>query len=385
MSPGDTSDGDLISTFVSTGDTTAFELLVRRHAEMVYRIARRMTADAHEAEDVAQAVFVKLAGRAAELSSHRSIAGWLYSTAWHVAARARRSTTRRLRRELAAAQERLVAQRGAIDPMEIASEEARGELYRAIEMLPPDLRSAIVLHHLQGHSVADVALVLGCPPGTVTARLSRGRSLLRERLAAHGTVLGSTFLLEILEAERHRQADIAVAWTCPLEEVVRAGRHGVAKPAEQVANGLSAATPVLAASGATSAAAGSWTPWASAVLKGKLARAAVVLLVVSGSAAAPRTRQIIREVRAHAAVLSHVTERNDGASGPTPQTLALNSQVCDGSKPKQPQLDPFDFGSMSSHTTSATDVPEPAGTSSLLLVAGAASLRRFRRRSVGAR
>src|SRR5262245_50162951 len=93
------SDADLIREYTSNATESAYAELVRRHREMVFRVCRRLTGNAHDAEDAAQATFSKLAERAGDLINHRSIAGWLYSTAWHIATCQRRTLARRRRRE----------------------------------------------------------------------------------------------------------------------------------------------------------------------------------------------------------------------------------------------------------------------------------------------
>src|SRR3954451_10581817 len=90
----------LISRFAASGEQAAYEELVRRHAGMVYRICRRLTGNAHDAEDAVQRVFATLAAQAKDLTEHRSLAGWLYSVGWHIASRERRSLVRRRRREM---------------------------------------------------------------------------------------------------------------------------------------------------------------------------------------------------------------------------------------------------------------------------------------------
>src|SRR5438876_2654662 len=92
-------DAELIARFTSSGDQRAFEELVRRHAAMVFQLCRRLTGNAHDAQDAAQKVFVTLAQQAPQLTARPSLAGWLYSTAWHVASHERRAQARRRRRE----------------------------------------------------------------------------------------------------------------------------------------------------------------------------------------------------------------------------------------------------------------------------------------------
>ncbi len=60
--------------------------------------------------------------------------------------------------------------------------ELQHEVKRAISALPPKLRSAVVMHDLEGLSYEEVALAVGCPVGTVKSRLFNGRNLLKEKL-----------------------------------------------------------------------------------------------------------------------------------------------------------------------------------------------------------
>ncbi|MDB5297708.1 MAG: sigE 12, partial [Phycisphaerales bacterium] len=91
---------------------------------------------------------------------------------------------RRSHERAAAAQRPLEAAGG---PAAAADAEAiRVEVHRAVTALPDLYREAVVLHHLQGWPVRDLAALLGCPAGTVAARLSRGRAMVRERLERRG-------------------------------------------------------------------------------------------------------------------------------------------------------------------------------------------------------
>lgn len=210
------SDGELAAAFAKEQLPDAFDELVRRHAAMVYRVCRRLTHDHHDAEDAMQAVFVALADRAGLLGGSGSLAGWLYGTSWHIASRVNRSRVTRTRRE----------QQACGVPVEQSSpswleEEHRRELYRAIHMLPPDYRDAIVLHHLQGMAVAEVADITGWSIGTTASRLSRGRAMMRERLARRGVELPLAAFSAMLLAETAMELSappvaLPAAWAPPV-------------------------------------------------------------------------------------------------------------------------------------------------------------------------
>jgi RNA polymerase sigma factor (sigma-70 family) len=89
---GSVSDAQLLDRFASFRDEAAFELLLWRHAPMVFGTCRRITHDTQDAEDALQATFLALARKAKRISKGASVASWLYKVAFRAAltARARR-------------------------------------------------------------------------------------------------------------------------------------------------------------------------------------------------------------------------------------------------------------------------------------------------------
>ena len=183
-------DGELVAAFASSGAQAAFAELVRRHAAMVFRTCRRVTANHQDAEDATQSVFATLVLRSAELTSYPSLGGWLYSAAWRVSRRYRRAQLARRRHEHRA--QPVIpndGNGGGADDADLTA-----EVYRAIEMLPPDYRDAVVLHHLEGFTVQQLADVTGCSIGTAASRLSRARAMMRERLNGRGVVMADAVM-----------------------------------------------------------------------------------------------------------------------------------------------------------------------------------------------
>ena len=267
-------DGELVATLASDGADEAFAELVRRHATMVFRTCRRITGSHQDAEDATQAVFATVIVRSRDLAKCRSLGGWLYSAAWHVSRRYRRSELTRRRRERRATP--VMPVNGDEHDPELAA-----ELYRAIELLPADYRDAIVLHHLQGCTIQQVAELTGSPVGTAAARLSRARAMLRERLSWRGIMMTDAMITTFVMAELLRE---------PVSESVaaRAAMAGAATTATEAAS----ATLVLA----TCAPAAAPTPiappqigLASVVVAGLKVKhwvsAACVTLVLSSTAA----------------------------------------------------------------------------------------------------
>lgn len=83
------SDAELLERYVHTRDQAAFELLVWRHAVLVYNVCRRLLPGEHDAEDAFQATFLALVCKAHAIVRHGSVASWLYTVAYRVALEAR--------------------------------------------------------------------------------------------------------------------------------------------------------------------------------------------------------------------------------------------------------------------------------------------------------
>src|SRR5437868_10619788 len=83
-------DEQLLADFLARRSDEAFAALLGRHGPMVLNVCRRILHDAHAAEDVFQATFLVLAGRAGAIRRRASLAGFLHGVAYRLAVRARR-------------------------------------------------------------------------------------------------------------------------------------------------------------------------------------------------------------------------------------------------------------------------------------------------------
>ena len=92
-------DSQLLEAFLCSRDPLALEVLVRRHAPMVWGVCRRTLADHHEAEDAFQATFLVLLRKAASLRTPELLPNWLYRVAYQTARKARQTAARRGSRE----------------------------------------------------------------------------------------------------------------------------------------------------------------------------------------------------------------------------------------------------------------------------------------------
>lgn len=172
-------DGQLLAAFLDRREEDAFEVLVGRHESLVLSVCGRVLCDEHAARDAAQAVFLVLARKASALDLARPLGPWLHHVAYGVAVSARRE------REARRVRERSVMTQPPDSPSPDDAE-LRELLDRELDRLPEKYRRPLILFHLEGKSLAETAAALGSGQGTVGAWLSRGRELLRDRLARRG-------------------------------------------------------------------------------------------------------------------------------------------------------------------------------------------------------
>jgi RNA polymerase sigma factor (sigma-70 family) len=190
-----TSDAQLLDRFVRQHDQAAFAALMCRHGPMVLGVCRRVLCHEQDAEDAFQATFLMLARQAASISKRQSVGGWLYTTAFRLALRAKGRDERRGRVQKPLT-DPLIDGRG-LDPADAAAwREFPRALDAALDDIPEKYRTAFVLCHLEGRSCAEAAEHLGCPRGTVQSRAGRARERLRALLAQRGWVAPLAELLD---------------------------------------------------------------------------------------------------------------------------------------------------------------------------------------------
>ena len=185
---GSWSDGRLLASFADGRGVEredAFAALVRRHGPMVLATCRRMLGASPDADDAFQAVFLVLARKAGSLRDVDDVGGWLRVVAVRTGREARARAARLRAREGAGLGDSHAA--AGVDPDLF---ELRSALDEELERLPGGFREAIRLCELEGLSRREAAERLGLAEGTLSSRLARGRSLLRDRLARRGLAVG---------------------------------------------------------------------------------------------------------------------------------------------------------------------------------------------------
>ncbi len=215
---GDTTGAELVAVFRATGSQAAFEEIVRRYGGMVFATCNAVTKDRHDAEDVAQAVFLTLA---VQVRTHdleiRKLGPWLAKVAHRLALDHRKSAKRRKARE---ERHGLESQNHRSESGDHAAGMAHDDLRRVLseelDRLPPRYRMPLILHYYGGMTREQMARELNCKPATLGVRIFRGREMLSSRLAGRGVVLGAAVLsLVLAETIRGTVAESALrraAW-----------------------------------------------------------------------------------------------------------------------------------------------------------------------------
>ena len=183
LDSGEQADEALIQQVLG-GNTALFELLMRRYNERVYRAARSIVRDEHEAEDVMQQVYVNAFTHLRQFNGAARFSTWLTRIAVNEAlARVRRQGRYEAFDDEGSTAEPLMTRDPADDPEHQAfAQELRCLLETAIDNLPNGMREVFVLREVEGLNTLEVAECLGVSEDVVKTRLSRGRALLRRLL-----------------------------------------------------------------------------------------------------------------------------------------------------------------------------------------------------------
>ena len=174
---------------VQRGDKSAFDLLVLKYQHKVVKLVMRYVRSQAEAEDVAQEAFIKAYRALPQFRGDSAFYTWLYRIAINtaknvVASRDRSPIVYDLdQSDREATYELQGRMKDSATPEALAmTEEIRSTVNRAIEALPVDLRTAIVLRELEGMSYEEIAAAMKCPVGTVRSRIFRAREAIDAKL-----------------------------------------------------------------------------------------------------------------------------------------------------------------------------------------------------------
>jgi RNA polymerase sigma-70 factor, ECF subfamily len=172
----------------AAGDDAAFADLVAEHQRMVVQLALNLLGDRDEALDLSQEVFLRVFRTIHSFRGQSSLRTWIYRIAVNQARNRHRFWRRRHRGDQVSLDEH-VATHGelsssgqGIPDRILAQKELAERLQSALDHLPFDQRTAIVLREIDGLSYEEIAFSLGVAIGTVKSRLTRARQALRLEL-----------------------------------------------------------------------------------------------------------------------------------------------------------------------------------------------------------
>ncbi|HYM22782.1 MAG TPA: sigma-70 family RNA polymerase sigma factor [Vicinamibacterales bacterium] len=169
-------------------DDAAYAELVAEHQRMVLQLALNLLGDHDEALDLSQEVFLRVFRTIHRFRGQSSLRTWIYRIAINQARNRHRFWCRRHRADQVSLDEHIAAhgdfQAACNDtPDRMFAQKELGErLQSALDHLPFEYRTAIVLREIDGLTYEEIAFSLNMHPATVKSRLARARKMLREEL-----------------------------------------------------------------------------------------------------------------------------------------------------------------------------------------------------------
>jgi RNA polymerase sigma-70 factor (ECF subfamily) len=178
-----TRDSDIAELLRTGCCAAAFDVLLQRYEGKIYRLCCALLRDRSQAEDAAQESLVRIWKALDRYDGRASLSSWIYAITRNrcLTALERRRMTYSLND---GAIETEIAALAA--PDEGPSDDQSEQLQELIDALPERQRLTLLLYYFQERSTSEVALMLGCPEGTVKTHLFRARKALIEQLRRRG-------------------------------------------------------------------------------------------------------------------------------------------------------------------------------------------------------
>ena len=173
---------------VQSGDKKAFDLLVLKYQQRIMKVLSRYVRDPSEVQDLAQEAFIKAYRALPNFRGDSAFYTWLYRIAINTAknfvvAQGRRPPNDDIEATEAEQYDGESALKDYASPeRETLRDEIKETVFKAIEELPEDLKTAITLRELEGMSYEEIAEAMDCPIGTVRSRIFRAREAIDNQL-----------------------------------------------------------------------------------------------------------------------------------------------------------------------------------------------------------
>jgi RNA polymerase sigma-70 factor (ECF subfamily) len=172
----------------NAGEDGACAELVAAHQRMVFSLAMHLLGDRDEALDLSQEVFLRVFRTLSSFRGQSALRTWIYRIVINQARNRQRWWRRRFRTSQVSLDEHLTqfgdleSKTDVLPDRLLASKETASKIWQALEKLPFDQRTAIILREIDGLRYEEIAFSLGIAVGTVKSRLTRARQTLRAEL-----------------------------------------------------------------------------------------------------------------------------------------------------------------------------------------------------------
>ncbi|MBF0353469.1 MAG: RNA polymerase sigma factor [SAR324 cluster bacterium] len=172
------SDQELIN-LILVGDSSAFELLVTRFQNKIFRFILRHVWNRHEAEDLTQETFVSAFNKLSGYEARSQLSTWLFGIAYNKVLQHHRQSPGQ---NVEFVSEEILEEQPSLEltPSEKFEKDAMvHDLNRFIDQLPDDLKTVLILVSFEGCSYDEVAEIMKIPSGTVKSKMFRAREVLK--------------------------------------------------------------------------------------------------------------------------------------------------------------------------------------------------------------
>src|SRR5580658_4988619 len=210
-------DMELLREYAQHNSEEAFAALVARHISLVYSSALRQVRDPLLAEEITQAVFIILAGKAASIQEKTILPGWLYRTTRFTAANVLRTESNRRRREQEAPMQSTIDN----DQADAAWQELSPLLDEAMNRLGQTDRDALLLRYFENRSLREVGAALGANEEAAKKRVARGLDKLRAIFSKRGVALSGAAIAGAVSAHAVQAAPAALVQTTTVVAIAK--------------------------------------------------------------------------------------------------------------------------------------------------------------------
>ena len=184
---------ELMVARAKRGDAAAFEALVAPHERLIYLTCLKLMGNEQDAGDCAQEALLRAYRAMSSYRSEASLTTWLYRIAYNICLDALRKRKRIAAESLEALSEDgfTPQDKGQTPYAALEQKERMAALKRAIDLLPEDMRTVLLLSQVENMGYEQIAQVTDTPVGTVKSRINRARLKLKEILSEHAELFPS--------------------------------------------------------------------------------------------------------------------------------------------------------------------------------------------------